>query len=41
MTKQLMDTVVLRHGAKLDSRIVMSPMLTYSGARAVLRLRIH
>ena len=32
MTKQLIDTVVLRHGAKLDSRIVMSPMLTYSGS---------
>ncbi len=32
MTKQLTDTVVLRHGAKLDSRIVMSPMLTYSGS---------
>ncbi|HEM4670819.1 TPA: NADH-dependent flavin oxidoreductase [Streptococcus suis] len=32
MTKQLTDTVVLRYGAKLDSRIVMSPMLTYSGS---------
>ena len=32
MTKELKDSVTLRHGARLDSRIVMSPMLTFSGS---------
>lgn len=32
MSKKLTDTVTLRHGAKLDSRIVMAPMQTYSGS---------
>lgn len=31
MVNQLRDTVTLRHGAKLHNRIVLPPMLTFSG----------
>lgn len=33
MTKQLTDSIKLRHGAVLNNRIVMSPMQTHSGLR--------
>ncbi|MGM0168498.1 hypothetical protein IGI39_004253 [Enterococcus sp. AZ135] len=33
MVNKLKDTITLRHGATLSNRIVMSPMLTYSGKR--------
>lgn len=32
MSKHVTDTVTFRHGAKIDSRIVMPPMLTFSGS---------
>ncbi|MBG9979577.1 oxidoreductase [Facklamia lactis] len=32
MTKKLTDTIILRHGAQLKSRIAMPPMLSYSGS---------
>ena len=31
MSKSLIDTVQFRHGAQLSSRLVMPPMLTFSG----------
>lgn len=33
MSKSLIDTVQFRHGAQLSSRLVMSPMLTFSGLK--------
>ena len=33
MTHHLTDTLTLRHGAQLTSRIAMAPMQTHSGKR--------
>ena len=33
MSKSLIDTVQFRHGAQLSSRLVMPPMLTFSGLK--------
>lgn len=33
MTKELTDSITLRHGAVLNNRVVMSPMQTHSGLR--------
>lgn len=31
MSKQIIDPIQLRHGAKLTNRLVLSPMYTFSG----------